>query len=117
MTLVLLELVLGIDNLIFIAILVDKLPPQRRDRARVIGLTLAFGMRVALIVSIPWLATLTAPLFSVGSAEFSGRGLIMLAGGVFLLFKATTELHERLEGAAGGGSGPSGRAGFWSVVL
>lgn len=98
LTLVVLEIVLGIDNLIFIAILADKLPPHQRDKARMIGLTLALLMRLGLLTIVSWLVTLTAPLFSVGPLTFSGRDLILLLGGLFLLFKATTELHERLEG-------------------
>ena len=97
-TLVLLEIVLGIDNLIFIAILAEKLPPHQRDRARVIGLSLALIMRLALLSIVSWLVTLTTPLFTVFGQGFSGRDLILLLGGLFLLFKATSELHERLEG-------------------
>lgn len=81
LTLVVLEIVLGIDNLIFIAILADKLPPEQRDRARVIGLSLALIMRLALLSAISWLFKLTEPLFSVGSLGFSGRDLILIAGG------------------------------------
>src|SRR5262245_23864529 len=98
LTLIVLEIVLGIDNLVFIAILADKLPPHQRDRARLIGLSLALVMRLGLLASISWLVTLTTPLFEVFGKSFSGRDLIMLFGGVFLLFKATMELHERLEG-------------------
>lgn len=98
-TLVILEIVLGIDNLIFIAILAEKLPPHERDRARLIGLSLALVMRLGLLSLISWLVKLTAPLFSILGHPFSGRDLILLMGGLFLLFKATTELHERLEGS------------------
>lgn len=98
--LIVLEIVLGIDNLVFIAILADKLPPEQRDRARIMGLSLALLMRLGLLFSVVWLATLTAPLFQIYGHPFSGRDLIMLAGGLFLLFKATMELHERLEGRA-----------------
>ncbi|BBH10950.1 TerC family protein [Chromobacterium haemolyticum] len=98
LTLIILEVVLGVDNLIFVAILAEKLPPHQRDRARITGLSLALIMRLVLLASISWLVTLTSPLFHVLSQPFSGRDLIMLGGGVFLLFKATTELHERLEG-------------------
>lgn len=82
-TLIVLEIVLGIDNLIFIAILADKLPPAERDRARIIGLTLAMAMRLVLLASISWLVTLTAPLFSLLNHPFSGRDLILLVGGLF----------------------------------
>ena len=97
-TLVVLEIILGIDNLVFIAILADKLPPEQRDRARVIGLTLALLMRLGLLAVVAWIAGLVTPLFSVWGNAFSGRDLILLFGGIFLLFKATMELHERLEG-------------------
>ena len=89
LTLIVLEIVLGIDNLVFIAILADKLPPHLRDRARLIGLSLALLMRLGLLASISWLVTLTEPLIEVFGKSFSGRDLIMLFGGVFLLFKAT----------------------------
>ncbi|AMR68361.1 MULTISPECIES: TerC family protein [Pseudomonadaceae] len=117
LTLIVLEIVLGIDNLVFIAILADKLPPHLRDRARLIGLSLALLMRLGLLASISWLVTLTEPLIEVFGKSFSGRDLIMLFGGVFLLFKATMELHERLEGRTHQPSG--GRrtyALFWPVV-
>jgi len=115
-TLVLLEIVLGIDNLIFIAILADKLPPQQRDKARIIGLSLALFMRLALLTSISWLVTLTEPVLSVLDKTFSGRDLIFLAGGLFLLFKATKELHERLEGDMHVRTGPRIYAGFGAVI-
>lgn len=115
-TLVVIELVLGIDNLVFIAILAEKLPPAERDRARVTGLILAMVMRLLLLASISWLVTLTKPLFSVGDFTFSARDLIMLVGGFFLLFKATVELNERLEGKDS--DSPTQRRGarFWPVV-
>ncbi|WP_339532316.1 TerC family protein [Pseudomonas mucidolens] len=116
LTLIVLELVLGIDNLVFIAILADKLPPEQRDRARLIGLSLALLMRLGLLASISWLVTLTQPLFEVFDKSFSGRDLIMLFGGVFLLFKATMELHERLEGHVSQRSGNAGYALFWPIV-
>ena len=106
LTLVVLEIVLGIDNLIFIAILADKVPPHQRDKARLIGLSLAMIMRLGLLTMISWLVTLTTPLFSLGPLAFSGRDLILLLGGLFLLFKATMELHERLEGITHVQSGP-----------
>ena len=109
-TLIILEIVLGVDNLVFIAILADKLPPAQRDRARVIGLALALVMRLVLLSAMSWLVTLTTPLFSVGPLSVSGRDLILLVGGLFLLFKATTELHERLEGTQHSSSSESPRA-------
>ena len=115
-TLVVLEIVLGIDNLIFIAILADKLPPEQRDRARVLGLSLAMLMRIGLLTMISWIVTLTAPLFTIGSVSMSGRDLILLLGGLFLLFKATMELHERVEGVAVTHAGPAEYAGFGVVV-
>lgn len=115
-TLVVLEIVLGIDNLVFIAILADKLPKQQRDKARVVGLLLALVMRLALLASISWLATLTKPMFIVAEHPFSGRDLIMLVGGVFLLFKATMELNERLEGKDEEQHGARKGARFWPVV-
>ncbi len=116
LTLVVLEIVLGIDNLVFIAILADKLPPKQRDKARIIGLSLALIMRLGLLSLISWMVELTAPLFSIAQFSFSGRDLILLFGGLFLLFKATTELHERLEGHESHGNNNRGYASFWSVV-
>ncbi|MCU1718204.1 TerC family protein [Pseudomonas sp. 5P_3.1_Bac2] len=115
-TLIVLEIVLGIDNLVFIAILADKLPPAQRDRARLIGLSLAMIMRLGLLASMAWLVTLTEPLVELFGKSFSGRDLIMLLGGVFLLFKATMELHERLEGHVHKTAGNRGYARFWPVV-
>jgi len=116
-TLIVLEIVLGIDNLVFIAILADKLPPKQRDKARLIGLSLALIMRLGLLSLISWMVTLTRPLFSVGEFSFSGRDLILLVGGLFLLFKATMELHERLENREMNGGGNKGYASFWAVVV
>src|SRR5690606_17512534 len=115
-TLIVLEVVLGIDNLVFIAILADKLPPHQRDKARLLGLSLALIMRLLLLASISWLVTLTTPLFSVFGWPFSGRDLIMLVGGLFLLTKAVMELHERLEPPHESTSGPKVHASFWVVV-
>ncbi|BCG08813.1 TerC family protein [Buttiauxella agrestis] len=115
-TLVVIELVLGIDNLVFIAILAEKLPPAQRDRARVTGLILAMLMRLLLLASISWLVTLTRPLFHLGELAFSARDLIMLFGGLFLLFKATVELNERLEGKDSESHTQRRGARFWPVV-
>ncbi|NJD85047.1 TerC family protein [Candidatus Erwinia dacicola] len=116
-TLIVLEIVLGIDNLVFIAILADKLPPKQRDKARLIGLSLALVMRLGLLSLISWMVTLTRPLFSIGEFSFSGRDLILLVGGLFLLFKATMELHERLENREMNDGGNKGYASFWAVVV
>ncbi|MCM2502628.1 CBS domain-containing protein [Aureimonas altamirensis] len=115
-TLIVLEVVLGIDNLVFIAILADKLPPHQRNRARVIGLSLALVMRILLLFSISWIVTLTQPLFTVAGGSFSGRDLILIFGGVFLLAKGTMELHERLEGAYRPKEGKVAHAVFWQVI-
>ncbi|MFS2053908.1 TerC family protein, partial [Variovorax sp. CT11-76] len=116
LTLVVLEIVLGIDNLIFIAILAEKLPPHQRDRARLIGLSLALLMRLGLLSIVSWLVTLTTPLFSLFGQGFSGRDLILLLGGLFLLFKATAELHERIEGVTHAVTGTTAYASFGVVV-
>src|SRR5215475_7158467 len=98
-TLSALEIVLGIDNIIFISILVSRLPPERRESARITGLALAMLTRIALLFSIVWLTRLTKPWLSVLGFDFSGRDLILLAGGLFLLVKSVTEIHDTLEGA------------------
>ncbi|KKW67575.1 membrane protein [Lampropedia cohaerens] len=117
LTLIVLEVVLGIDNLVFIAILADKLPPHQRDKARVIGLSLALLMRLVLLSVMAQIIKLTNPLFSIWIFTFSWRDIILLAGGLFLLWKATTELHERLEGVQHAGPSKSGYASFWLVLL
>ena len=101
-TLTVLEIVLGIDNIVFISILADKVEKAKRARARQLGLFLAMGTRIALLFSIVWIMKLTEPLFSVLGQEVSGRDLILISGGVFLLFKATREIHHKLEGEADG---------------
>jgi len=116
MTLVILEIVLGIDNLIFIAILAEKLPPHQRDKARIIGLSLALFMRLGLLTVISWIATLTTPLVNLGPLSLSGRDLILLLGGLFLIFKATTELHERMEGVTHSTSTGKAYSSFLAVV-
>ena len=115
-TLVVLEIVLGIDNLIFIAILADKLPPAQRDRARIIGLLLALVMRLGLLMGISWLVQLKEPWLSFWGFEWSGRDLILMVGGFFLLFKGTLELHERLEGTRQELGQARTYADFWVIV-
>jgi predicted tellurium resistance membrane protein TerC len=100
-TLTFLEIVLGVDNVIFISILAGKLPPDQQARARRVGLLAAMGMRILLLLSIVWIVRLTAPLFTVLGRSVSGRDLILIGGGLFLLGKATLEIHERLEGEEG----------------
>jgi predicted tellurium resistance membrane protein TerC len=114
-TLSLLEIVLGIDNLVFLTILAGKLPPEQQPRARKIGLGLALGMRVALLLVITWIIGLTRPLFTVLGQGISGRDLILLIGGLFLLAKATTEIHHKLEGESAGKPGAV-RATFGAVI-
>jgi CBS domain containing-hemolysin-like protein len=116
LTLIALEVVLAIDNLIFIAILADRLPAQQRDRARIIGLSLALVMRLGLLASVSWVMSLTAPLFGVLGAEISWRDLILIVGGLFLLVKATTEIHDRVESQGAGHAQAGAHAAFWPVV-
>jgi predicted tellurium resistance membrane protein TerC len=97
-TLLLLEIVLGIDNIVFISILAGKLPPQQRNRARVVGLALALITRILLLLTISWIMRLTTPLFTTFGQGVSGRDLILIAGGLFLIAKSTHEMHNRLEG-------------------
>ncbi len=98
-TLTALEIVLGIDNIIFISILTGKLPRHRQAKARIVGLGFAMFSRIGLLFSLTWMMGLTAPLFSVPGTEISGRDLILIVGGIFLLGKSTLEIHEKLEGA------------------
>ena len=97
-TLTFLEIVLGVDNVIFVSILSSKLPKHQQKRARRIGMLAAMGMRIALLFSIAWMARLTTPLFNIAGNDISGRDLILIIGGLFLLAKSTFEIHERLEG-------------------
>ncbi len=114
-TLTVLEIVLGIDNIVFISILAGKLRPDQRDRARRVGLSLAMFIRVALLLSITWVMGLTEPLFTIGK-EISGRDLILLIGGLFLIAKATHEIHDKLEGAEGEASAKVA-ASFAAVIV
>ena len=115
-TLPVLEVVLGIDNVIFISILADKLPPEQRARARSLGLLAAMVTRILLLMSLTWMMRLTRPLFGVFGNEVSGRDLILLAGGLFLIYKATKEIHEKLEGEEGHASAKV-PASFGAVIL
>jgi predicted tellurium resistance membrane protein TerC len=115
LTLSSLEIVLGIDNIVFISILVGKLPRERQASARQIGLLLAMGMRIALLLAISWVMGLTEPLFSVIDHAFSGRDLILLFGGLFLVAKATWEIHDKLEGSEHGQAAP--RAASFGAIL
>jgi predicted tellurium resistance membrane protein TerC len=114
-TLTCLEIVLGVDNIIFISILSGKLPPAQQPAARRVGLLLAMGTRILLLFSLAWVVKLTAPLFALWSHEISGRDLILIVGGLFLLFKSTHEIHGRLEGEDEHGAGA--RAVSFASVL
>jgi predicted tellurium resistance membrane protein TerC len=117
-TLTALELVLGIDNVIFISILVDKLPPERRELARRLGLFLAMFMRLGLLLLLSWLVGLTAPLFTIPLFDepISGRDVILIVGGLFLLWKSTMEIHQLMEGVEGHASSKV-QASFGAVIL
>ena len=115
-TLTALELVLGIDNIVFISILVDKLPKAQQERARRIGLFMAMFMRIGLLLVLAWIVGLVAPLFTVLGQEISGRDLILIGGGLFLIYKSTGEIHQSLEGEAGHSSSAV-KATFSAVIL
>ena len=116
-TLTALEIVLGIDNIAFITILVGRLPENQRQRARVIGLGFAMGTRIALLLVITWIMGLQAVLFEVLDVDISGRDLILVGGGLFLLAKATLEIHNSLEGPEQHAAGPAVAAGFFGVIV
>ncbi|UXM96179.1 TerC family protein [Bartonella sp. HY329] len=116
-TLIFLEIVLGIDNLVFIAILAEKLPPHQRNRARLTGLSLALVMRLGLLLIIGWVISLKEIIFSIGEFDFSWRSIILLIGGAFLLAKGTLELHERLEGDSHDKKTNATHAIFWQVIV
>ena len=118
LTLTALELVLGIDNIVFISILVDKLPAEQQKKARLIGLFLAMFMRVGLLMILSWIIGLTQPLFSLTfvNQEISGRDLILIGGGIFLIWKSTGEIHQSLEGEEGHSSNAV-KAAFIAVIL
>jgi len=117
LTLTALEIVLGIDNIIFISIMAGRLPPRRQAHGRQVGLGLALITRLALLASIAWVSTLTNPLFSIGEFDISIRDLILIVGGVFLLGKGTTEIHHNLEGEEEEQNNDGAAAGFASVVV
>jgi len=117
-TLTALELVLGIDNIIFISILVDKLPAARREMTRRIGLFLAMFMRIALLLTLSWIVGLTQPLFTIVGQDFSGRDLVLLLGGLFLLWKSVGEIHETFDGAGDhGGASSVVKHTFAGIIL
>lgn len=116
LTLTVLEIVLGIDNIVFISILAGKLPKEQQQKARRLGLGLALITRVMLLLSLSWIMSLTAPIFSVWTQEISGRDIILLVGGLFLIYKATTEIHEKLEGEDHS-TEVKGKINFSSVIV
>ncbi|MCM3878564.1 MAG: TerC family protein, partial [Vicinamibacterales bacterium] len=116
LTLTFLEVVLGVDNVIFISILSGKLPVAQQGKARRAGLIAAMGMRILLLLSITWIMRLTHPFFSVVGQDISGRDLILICGGLFLIYKATVEIHEKLEGEEGHGSAKMA-ASFRAVIV
>ncbi|NMZ59742.1 TerC family protein [Pseudomonas nitroreducens] len=117
LTLTALEIVLGIDNIIFISILVGRLPPAQQPKARFFGLALAMGTRILLLLSITWVMRLTADLFTVFDHGISGRDLILFFGGLFLLFKSTMEIFHSLEGAEEGGQQGGKSRGFMGIII
>jgi predicted tellurium resistance membrane protein TerC len=117
LTLTAMEIVLGIDNIVFISILTGRLPPAQQPLARRLGLGLALIMRLGLLFAISWVMGLTNPLFSVAGRDFSGRHLILLGGGLFLIGKATHEIHSKLEGGAEESPGTSSAGAFGLILL
>ena len=116
-TLTVLEIVLGVDNIVFISILAGKVPQHQRARARVMGLALAMGTRILLLISLSWVIGFTRPLFTVFTREISGRDLILLIGGMFLMWKSTREIHERLEGPEEHGHAAKAAYSFAGVLV
>ena len=116
-TLTALELVLGIDNIVFISIVAGKLPPEKQDQARRVGLFLAMGMRIALLLCIQWILGLTKPLFEVFGNEISGRDIILVLGGLFLLAHSTKEIHHKLEGADESGTAVRAATTFRAAIV
>ena len=117
LTLFVLEIVLGVDNVIFISILASKLPVEQQAKARNLGLTLAMLIRIGLLFFASWIISLTNDLFEVAGMGFSGRDLILIAGGAFLVYKAVHEIHEKLEGAESHGDGGNGKAVTFGAII
>ncbi|PJZ39403.1 hypothetical protein CH370_21605 [Leptospira kmetyi] len=118
LTLTLMEIVLGIDNIVFLSIVSGKLPKNQQDKARNLGLTLALGFRIGLLFAVSWIASLTSPLFTVAEFSVSGRDLIMLGGGLFLIAKSTSEIHGKVEGIEDENSkSKKEKISFWGVIL
>ena len=116
-TLAALEIVLGIDNLVFLAILTERLPPEQRAAGRKVGLALALGTRLALLAALAWIVSLTQPVLRLAGLDLSWRDLILIAGGLFLLVKATREIHEEMESAEGGDAARAPTARFLATVV
>ncbi len=116
-TLTVLEIVLGIDNIVFISVLADRLPPEQRPKARQLGLGLAMATRILLLLSITWIMRLTAPLFTLFQHAVSGRDLILIVGGLFLLTKSTREIHDKMEGEGHCGHAPGAKVATFTGVL
>jgi len=117
LTLTALEIVLGIDNIVFISVLTGKLPPEQRAKGRRYGLLLAMGMRILLLLSVSWIMSLTKPLITLGSIALTGQKLILLAGGAFLLYKAVSEIHHKVEGLREGPSAAGAATATFGAVL
>jgi predicted tellurium resistance membrane protein TerC len=117
LTLAVLEIVLGIDNIVFISILVDKLPPEQRARGRFLGLALAMGTRILLLLCIGWVMTLTRPLFTAFGYQLTGKDIVLILGGLFLIYKSTHEIHAKLEGDAEGEVRDSVKKASFGAVL
>ena len=117
LTLTSLEIVLGIDNVVFIAILTGRLPPEKQKKARFIGLSLAMLMRIGLLLAITWIMTLTTPLFELFGEEFSGKDLILILGGAFLMAKATYEIHHMFDAHAHDEARPARHSSFAVIIV
>ncbi|MDI7172419.1 TerC family protein [Leptospira santarosai] len=116
LTLTLMEIVLGIDNIVFLSIVAGKLPKNRQNQARNLGLTLALGFRIGLLFAVSWIASLTAPFITIANFAISGRDLIMLGGGLFLIAKSTSEIHGKVEGMEED-KPKKEKVSFWGVIL